>query len=579
MNYSNAIEDFRRARQQAVLKEILVHITGTSTRLLSFDEVRQSLKAQNSSERGLMEIPIESIIGSVNRYTDFTRDFLPTENVQPERWARVDMALTAQAGVPPIDVYKIGDIYFVKDGNHRVSVARLIGAKTIPAYVTEIQTPVPLTLDTKPEDLILKAEYADFLEKTHMNEIRPEADLSLTAPGQYPILEEHIAVHRYYMGLEQKRRISYKEAVAHWYDTVYQPITQIILEKGILRYFPGRTEADLYLWLADHRAELEKELGIEIKTADAALDLAEQFSTRPEKIAARFRRKLISSILPVSLEGGPPVGKWRKEKSINMQEDAPVDGHLFSDILVPISGRESSWYALEQAVLVAQREKGRLFGLHVLPPFLTGDSPGAKEIRTEFERRCVASSVSGSIVFTTGEISQNIIQRSRWVDLVILNLDYPPSTQPLATLNHGFRSLIQRCPRPILAVKKTVSPLNKVLLAFDGSPKAREALFVAAYLCGQWNLPLVVVSVLESGRVSPVELEEARQYLENHNLQATFSQREGSIDQVILQAVAEYNCDLLLMGGYGRGPFLDVVLGSTVNHVLNEINIPVLICR
>jgi nucleotide-binding universal stress UspA family protein len=579
MDYSSAIEDYRRARRQAMLKDILARFTGDSSHLLSFDEVRQSLKAQNSSECGLMEIPIESIVGSVNRYSDFTRDFLPRENVIPERWARVDMAITDPVGVPPIEVYKIGDIYFVKDGNHRVSVARQIGAKIIQAYVTEVKSPVPLTLDTQSEDLIIKAEYADFLEKTHLTELRPGADISLTRPGQYPLIEEHIAVHQYYMGLNQKRDISYEEAVADWYDNVYQPVAHMIVEKGILRDFPDRTEGDLYLWLAEHREALESELGIDIKPETAAADLAEQFSQRPGKIAARFGSRLINAILPDRLEGGPPPGQWRKDKSVSQPCSPPVAGSLFSEILVPLSGRESGWYALEQAVLVAQREKGRLFGLHVLPPFLNEESPAVKEIQTEYDRRCQASAVSGSLVFAYGDISQNIIERARWVDLVIINLDYPPSTQPFTTLQHGLRNLIQRCPRPILAVKNKVSPLRKVLLAFDGSPKAREALFVAAYLCGQWNLPLVVVSVLESGRVGPAELDEARRYLASYELQATFIQLEGPNDQVILQAIAETNCDILLMGGYGRGPFLDVILGSTVNRVLNEISIPVLICR
>jgi nucleotide-binding universal stress UspA family protein len=579
LNYSSAIDDYHRARQQAHLKEILSRFTGEPSRLLSFDEVRHSLKAQNSSELGLMEIPIDSIIGSVNRYSDFTRDFLPKENIKPERWARVDMALTDQAGVPPIEVYKIGEIYFVKDGNHRVSVARQIGAKTIQAYVTEVQSAVPLTLDTRSEDLIIKAEYADFLEKTHLTALRPGADISLTRPGQYPLLEEHIAVHQYYMGLDQKRDISYEEAVAHWYDAVYQPVAQMIIEKGILRDFPNRTEGDLYLWLAEHRAALESEMGIDIKPVDAAADLAKQYSPRPGKVAARFGSKILSSILPDSLESGPPPGQWRKEIELNQPGRASMGGNLFSEILVPISGRESGWFALEQAARVAQLEQGRLYGLHVLPPFLAADSPASTEIQAEFDRRCRASSVSGSLVFASGEISQNIIERARWVDLVIVNLDYPPSTQPLASLHHGFRNLVQRCPRPILAVKNTVSPLKKVLLAFDGSPKAREALYVAAYLCGKWSLPLVVVSVMENGRVNPAVLEEARRYLESHPLQAEFIQKEGANDQVILRAVGETNCDLLLMGGYGHGPFLDVVLGSTVNRVLNEIDIPVLICR
>jgi nucleotide-binding universal stress UspA family protein len=579
MNYSTALQDYRRARQQAILKDLLSRFTGETTQLLSFDAVRHSLRAQNSSERGLMDIPLDSIIGSVNRYDDFTRDFLPKENVIPDRWARVDLAFSKVAGVPPIEVYKIDEVYFVKDGNHRVSVARQIGAKSIQAYVTEIQSRVPLTSDTRPEDLIIKAEYADFLEKTHLTNIRPEADLSLTVPGQYPILEEHISVNRYYMGMEQKRDIPYEEAAAHWYDTVYLPISRFILEKGILRDFQDRTEADLYLWLADHRAGLEKELGIEIKPTQAVIDLANQFSSRLQKRAARFGSQLLSTLLPDSLESGPPPGQWRKERKLFQEAGFSAAERMFPNLLVPVSGRESGWNAVEQALIVAQRENGRLQGLHILSPDEDKESSAVKDLQDEFNRRCQSSNIPGSLILTTGEVAQNIIERARWHDLVVINLDYPPSTQPLTTLHHGFRNLIQRCPRPILAVTKKAVPFLRALLAYDSSPKAREALFVAAYLSGWWNIPLVVISVVESERANEDVLDKARRYIENHNLQATFTQQTGSNDQAILDAVREYGCDLLLMGGYGHGPFLDIVLGSTVNRVLNEIEIPVLICR
>ena len=82
---------------------------------------------------------------------------------------------------------------------------------------------MPVERDTKPDDLILKAEYANFLERTHLDELRHDADLKLTVPGQYPILAEHIDFHQYFMGLDFKRDISYEEAVTHWYDTVYLP--------------------------------------------------------------------------------------------------------------------------------------------------------------------------------------------------------------------------------------------------------------------------------------------------------------------------------------------------------------------
>ncbi len=171
---ANAIEDFHRARSRADLRELLARLTGDLNQLLSYDEVRKMLRLQGAASRGVQEIPLNAIVGSVGRYTDFTRDFLPRRDVNPERWARVKLAASGYAGLSPIDVYKIGDVYFVQDGNHRVSVARQLGSEYIQAYVTEVYTHIPLTKDIQPDDLIRKAEYSQFLEKTSLDRLRPE---------------------------------------------------------------------------------------------------------------------------------------------------------------------------------------------------------------------------------------------------------------------------------------------------------------------------------------------------------------------------------------------------------------------
>lgn len=247
LSISFAIEDFHRARRRAALEEILAKLTGKSTDLLSFEDMRQKLKAKVGPARELKEIPLDAIVGSADRYTDFTRSFLPRQDFDRDRWARVMAAVTNLTGLPPIEVYQIGEVYFVLDGHHRVSVARQVGATHIQAYVTKLHPRVPLSPEDQLDDLVVKTEYADFLERTHLDELRPDADLRVTAAGKYRLLEEHIEVHRYFMGLEQKREIPYTEAVGHWYDEVYLPVAQAIRERGILRDFPGRTETDLYL--------------------------------------------------------------------------------------------------------------------------------------------------------------------------------------------------------------------------------------------------------------------------------------------------------------------------------------------
>ena len=578
----SAMQDFRRARRRAALEQIMARLTGRSADLLSYEEVRQKLKAKGGGRRGLKEIPLDAIVGSVGRYADFTRSFLPRQDSDQERWARVKVKVADLGGLPPIQVYQIGEAYFVLDGNHRVSVARQVGATHIQAYVTEVRTKVPLSPDTQPDDLILKAEYADFLECTRLDELRPQADLSVTAPGQYRTLEEHIEVHRYFMGLEQKREIPYEEAVGHWHDEVYWPVVQAIRERGILRDFPGRTETDLYLWVSEHRAGLEQELGWEIDPEAAADDLATRFSPRPRRVAARVSEKLLDAVTPDEIEAGPPPGQWRKERLAARQHD-----RLFADILVAVNGEESGWHALEQALEVAQREGARLHGLHVVPSETQRDSEAAQAVQAEFNRRCEAAGIPGKLALEVGKVPRKICERARWTDLVVLSLSYPPAPQPIARLGSGLSTLLRRCPRPILAVPRSASHLNRALLAYDGSPKADEALFVATYLSGRWRISLTVVTVIEMGRTTSETLARAQEYLETHGVQAAFVKESGPVAEAILKTAdpstgsghCEHESDLIIMGGYGLSPVLEVVLGSAVDQILRASRRPMLICR
>jgi nucleotide-binding universal stress UspA family protein len=574
VGYWSALRDFHEARRRAALEEIMARMRGKSIDLLSYQDVRQKLKAGGSVPRGLQDIPLNAIVGSVGRYADFTRSFLPRRDSDRNRWAKVKAKVTDMEGLPPIEVYQVGEAYFVQDGNHRVSVARELGATHIQAYVTEVHTKVPLSADDQPDDLILKAEYADFLDHTHLDTLRPEADLSVTVPGQYQALEEHIEVHRYFMGLEQKREIPYAEAVTHWYDEVYMPVVHVIQEKGILRDFPGRTEADLYLWVSEHRAALEKALGWEIRPEAAATDLAERSSARRGRAVARVGAKILDILRPDELESGPSPGEWRREHLAAHQ-----DGHLFGDILVPVSGHESGWHALEQALGIARREGGRLQGLYVVPSEAERDSEKAQAMQAEFNRRCEAAGIPGKLAVEVGSVARKICERNRWTDLMVVKLAYPPPPQAVARLSWGFRVLIQRCASPILVVPGTSSPLDRALLAYDGSPKANEALFVATYLSSRWNISLVVVTVMENGDAGAETLIDAQRYLESHGVHATYVQERGSVPEVILKTAEEQGSNLVIMGGYGHSPMVAVIVSSKVDQILRTSRQPMLICR
>ena len=224
-------------------------------------------------------------MGSVGRYRDFTREFLPRASVNKDRWKAVDVAMHSQLGLPPIEVYQVGEIYFVKDGNHRVSVARANGLTDIDAYVTRVETLVTLTADTLPEELALKAAYADFLRDTGLERLRPGSEIEVTEIRGYHELLEHIAVHRYYMGLEQDREIAPQEAVVSWYDYVYLPVAAAVWASDVLDRFPQRTAADLYLWVCRHREDVADHDGNLPSPVETVTELSHPAAEGPSVVA------------------------------------------------------------------------------------------------------------------------------------------------------------------------------------------------------------------------------------------------------------------------------------------------------
>lgn len=570
---STTSRDFRRARRKADLQEVVAHLTGRPASLLSFSEVRQRLKIEETGKRTLQEIPLDAIVGSVGRYKDFTRKFLPRLESDKERWARVKASVDSM-GLQPIDVYQVGQVYFVLDGHHRVSVARQIGAQTILANVIEVHTKVPLSPEDQLDDLIIKAEYAGFLEHTHLDKLRPEADIKLTVPGRYQLIEEQIQVYGYILGNEQDLEIAYEEVVTRWYDEVYTPVARVIRERGILREFPGRTEADLYLWVSKHRQVLEDELGWRIDSETASTDLVDQFSSKPKRVISRVGEKIMDAVLPDKIEAGPRPGKWRQEKEWSRDQNL-----LFPEILVAITGRESGWRAVEQAIILAKHEDSVIHGVHVVSSEEHLDQQKISSYQEIFNQKCLSSGVRGDFSVDVGKVPRQISRRARWTDLVVISLNYPPAPRPISRLSSGLSTLIRRCPRPILAVSGPATNLERPLLAYDGSPKAEEALYIGAHISSMWNKQLVAVNIQEQGRTTPNTLAHAKQYINDQGGQAITLERQGQVASQILKTAGEYECDLIIMGGYGFNPLMEIALGSAVDEVLRRSNLPVLVCR
>lgn len=574
-NYLSALGDFHEARRRANLEAIISRITGKPTDLMQYDEIRRRFKVVESAEQRLEEIPLDAIVGTVGRYSDFTRSLLPLKENDGTRWAKVKTMVENMEGLPPIEVYKVGDVYFILDGHHRASVARQVGATHIQAYVRNVYMRVPLSPNDKPDDVIIKSEFADFLAKTHLDELRPNSNLMVTAPGEFAKLLEHISVHRYYMGIDQKRPITYEEAVTHWYDTVYLPIAEIIRQRKVMVDFPGRTEADLYLWIMDHRVNLENNLGWKVTPKTAATDLTSRFSPTIKNNFSRWRHWIGDKLTPDPLEAPPPAGLWRE------QHDPAHEQGLFDSILVPVPGDENGWLALDMAIQVAKTENSVLGGLHVVQNKQDLHSERVQKITEEFSNRCKAAGVLGSLVTEVGPITRTLYDRSFYADLVVFRLNYPPPHRSLQRLGSGVRLMIRRSPTPLMVVppdSKIV--IKRALLAYGGGHKADEALYLASYLNCRWDVDLTVVAV-DRGRQHGEDLiKRADTYLKDHcNRNTQLIVEHGDAAQAILRNCESGGHELIIMGGYEGGVMREMLIGSTVDRVLSNAKCAVLICR
>lgn len=252
-----AEENWRRARRKVLYQEVICFLRQCPVDLLSFDEVRTKLHLTQKMYRGLQEIPLDRIRGSVGRYDDFTSAFLPRKRHLQERWERVDVAMVA-GRTPPIDVYQVGESYFVLDGNHRVSIARQRGLESIEAYVWEFPTPYGLGPEADVNELLIRSEQIRFLAGIGQAGSAGMREIVFTCPGCYGALADMI--ERYRQGLEQagKGPVSAERAASAWYEDIYQPAIEAIRSSDLLAQFPKRSEADLFIWAWENNKVLEE---------------------------------------------------------------------------------------------------------------------------------------------------------------------------------------------------------------------------------------------------------------------------------------------------------------------------------
>ena len=278
----NTLRLWEQARRQAFVQDVLSAFTQRQADLLPFDQVRTSLHLNNARYLGLQDVPLDQIVGSVGRYQDFTRAFFPRQGIARERWREIaHLTAIIDGSLPPVELYKVGQLYFVRDGHHRISVARQQKVLCVEACVWEYETRVPLEPGIALEDLLAKAACAAFLEHTNADQfLCSDMRIELTQPEGYDDLLQQIEAFQYSLSRIDEREVPFAEAVGLWCEMRYAPIIEIIRKRDILREFPERTEADLYLWLCRNQEELATRYGRDVLLDEAADDLAGRFGEK-----------------------------------------------------------------------------------------------------------------------------------------------------------------------------------------------------------------------------------------------------------------------------------------------------------
>jgi hypothetical protein len=249
---SDAQTDFSRARRRQALSRLAARLRREPDDvdfILPFDEVVAALGARGERRLGLQTIRLDSIVGTVDRSREFDRRFRPTSPRVRRRWERIAQAIRRGEAMPPIDVYRIGDLHFVRDGHHRVSVARSLGLETIDAYVTEVETAVGVGPETRLHDLPLKGHERLFFERVPLP-AAARGRIQLSDEWRYAELAEGVEAWGFRAMQEQQRLMTREEVAEAWFREEYEPVVAMLREADLI----GRgSETEAYMRVAGLR--------------------------------------------------------------------------------------------------------------------------------------------------------------------------------------------------------------------------------------------------------------------------------------------------------------------------------------
>ena len=282
---------------------------------------------------------------------------------------------------------------------------------------------------------------------------------------------------------------------------------------------------------------------------------------------------------------------------------------MFEKILVPVDGSDSAWIALEQAIEIAKEEQAAIHGLYVVDarlleaPYILAMFPydfypegdprrleqamevskrlhqRGEEILQRLADRCQEAGVPCETELTDGIVAQVILERAKDADLVVLGRTGEGAQWTGPLLGSVFEAVVRHSPVPVLATHDQVRPIRCILVAYDGSERAKDALNIAARLAASGNRLLLYVTVDDGHRNRGEAYQEAKKILDELGVEHMRLFLKGHPAEKILEAAASQKCDLIVLGAYGHSPFMKVFFGSTVDEVIHQAELPVMVCH
>ncbi|MDY6397659.1 MAG: transcriptional regulator [Treponema sp.] len=279
-------EDFSRARHKALFNEVQHFLNPDEATLISLSDIKKLLKPENEVYKGMQTIPVKLIVGSEGRYNDFDNRFFPKSMHLKTRWEHIDIAHINDIPLPPISLYELGGVYFVRDGNHRVSVAKSRGVEFIDAEVVSLQSEIKLHPGDSLKKMtkqVINYEKRVFYTETGFGDATDFWSLDFSVPGQYDVIYNHILTHKYYINMNKSDEIGMDMAMQSWLYHVYFPVISIIDKYHIMKYFRHRTKSDLYVWMIKYWDEIKNKYGSELTLDDIATPFMKAFGESPVK--------------------------------------------------------------------------------------------------------------------------------------------------------------------------------------------------------------------------------------------------------------------------------------------------------